>query len=263
MGFLLKMSEIALMSARCSPQLLSWLSGLSKNQLNELLARLGIGQQEQERIERYRQPIDRLRTILGRLLAYTYFNRLYNNGDKNSQHRLIFARNDHDRPVLIEPIKSDNFSISHHGDWVVFVGAAQSPDIQVGIDVVSINERPSLLIAGTDDSYFQLMSRVFTEREFESIMRLPARQARWTRFYRLWAIKESYAKALGKGLSIDLQSVEVHCADEETGSVGAFCTFQTMMLDDCHLVALSTIGTSDKCSLQFKQIDCSLINLQG
>lgn len=154
--------------------------------------------------------------------------------------------------------------------------------IRIGVDVMNVEERPvpmhvlnnydqgmresndgSSPLNNTnqqhaeDLAYFNEMSGVFTAREFQSILDMPAGQPRWTQFYRLWAMKESRVKALGRGLAVDLQSIDCYfppdnndlinntdVAADDDGSVKVVkintWNFWIKMLDKQHLCVVCT-----------------------
>lgn len=134
------------------------------------------------RIGRLRQPVDRLRSILGRLLL---------------RHGLRLRGCDDAAGVVIGPYGKPQladglveFNLSHAGRWVVCALA----NAAVGIDVEQL--RPFDL---------QLAWRFFHQRECAALAGLPA-AAQHDYFFRLWTAKEAYMKALGLGFQRDMAS---------------------------------------------------------
>ncbi|GIO33335.1 MULTISPECIES: 4'-phosphopantetheinyl transferase family protein [Paenibacillus] len=85
------------------------------------------------------------------------------------------------------------FNVSHSMDWVVCAVSAKG---MIGVDV----ER----VGGAEAEAAELC---FTPRELaEWKMQPPERRDAF--FFELWTLKESYAKAVGQGLSIGLSSLE-------------------------------------------------------
>lgn len=119
--------------------------------------------------------------------------------------QLVFAVNSHGKPFLRNH-KGFQFNISHSGDLVV----CAVDYLSVGIDVELI-DKPHLEVAKrffTRDEYRDLISKEGFERVSD--------------FYRLWTLKESYIKAVGRGLSIPLNSFSIqvkngHYVVEGTG----------------------------------------------
>jgi 4'-phosphopantetheinyl transferase len=85
------------------------------------------------------------------------------------------------------------FSVSHSKSWVA-CAVGSGP---VGIDVEYMREFDS-----------GIAERFFHPGEYAALVALPGERRR-ERFYDLWTIKESYIKALGKGLSLALDSFEI------------------------------------------------------
>ena len=86
-----------------------------------------------------------------------------------------------------------HFSVSHSKSWVV-CAVDRSP---IGIDVEYMREFDP-----------DVAKRFFHPHEYAALNALPEAE-RNGRFLDLWTIKESYSKALGKGLSLPLDSFEV------------------------------------------------------
>ncbi|KAF7470279.1 Hypothetical predicted protein [Marmota monax] len=107
------------------------------------------------------------------------------------------------KPVLakdsLNSYPNFNFNISHQGDYALF---AAEPELQVGIDIM----KTSFPGQGSIPEFFHIMKRKFTNKEWETI-RISFKDE-WTQlvmFYRNWAPKESFIKAIGVGLGFELQ----------------------------------------------------------
>ena len=97
-------------------------------------------------------------------------------------------------------------SISHSGGSAVALAALKA-DHLVGIDIEAVNP--------ARDGFENL---AFTAQEREIVAGLPDHQRReW--LVRLWCAKEAVGKALGRGLSHGLQSLEVMQVEPESGCV--------------------------------------------
>ncbi len=81
------------------------------------------------------------------------------------------------------------FNISHSGDFVL----ASFSDRDIGVDIEKIR-----------DIDLSLADRVFTKKESSFI-----KERGVEAFFEFWTLKESYVKALGKGISAGLGSFEV------------------------------------------------------
>jgi 4'-phosphopantetheinyl transferase len=105
---------------------------------------------------------------------------------------ILFYYNAYGKPYLMHT-PSIYFNISHSGNWVV----CAIDDYEVGIDVEKI-ENIDLDIAKS----------FFSKKEYMDLMKkVPAKKKEY--FYDLWTLKESYIKACGKGLSLDLRSFSI------------------------------------------------------
>jgi 4'-phosphopantetheinyl transferase len=89
--------------------------------------------------------------------------------------------------------KQIHFSVSHSKTWVV-CAIDGGP---VGIDVEYVRDYDP-----------EVAKRFYHPHEYAALIALPEPE-RNGRFFDLWTIKESYIKALGKGLSLPLDSFEI------------------------------------------------------
>ncbi len=92
-----------------------------------------------------------------------------------------------------------HFNLSHSGVWVVVAFSGQP----VGIDVEQIKK-----------NRLEVARRFFTEEEFQNLMNTPGPE-RSAYFYTLWTLKESYLKAIGRGLTLSLNSFNIKTVQEE------------------------------------------------
>ncbi|ODN00464.1 L-aminoadipate-semialdehyde dehydrogenase-phosphopantetheinyl transferase [Orchesella cincta] len=151
-------------------------------------------------------------------------------------------------------IKNLNFNVSHQGKFVVLVSEPSA--VQVGIDVMNV-EKPGRITESVDD-YFRLMNRQFTENEWEQIKTLDGsvphyfhNKAKLTNFTRFWCLKESYVKAVGVGIVIDLRSIDFTTKSELGSDLVTDTTikvngvpspewkFEERFLDDLHIVTVA------------------------
>jgi 4'-phosphopantetheinyl transferase len=96
------------------------------------------------------------------------------------------------------------FNLSHSGSLLV---VALSRDRRIGIDVEKIR--------GLED-LAEIARANFTERECAYIMERQGKE-RESAFFRCWTRKESYIKALGKGLSIPLTDFDTLLESVDVG----------------------------------------------
>uniref|UniRef100_A0A5F9DIC8 L-aminoadipate-semialdehyde dehydrogenase-phosphopantetheinyl transferase n=1 Tax=Oryctolagus cuniculus TaxID=9986 RepID=A0A5F9DIC8_RABIT len=67
---------------------------------------------------------------------------------------------------------------------------------------------PQLTGRGSIPEFFHIMKRKFTNKEWETIRSFKDEWTQLDMFYRNWALKESYIKAIGVGLGFELQRLE-------------------------------------------------------
>jgi phosphopantetheine--protein transferase-like protein len=92
-----------------------------------------------------------------------------------------------------------NFNLSHSGDWLL-IGVLQAPAhgkrYALGVDIERRRDSTNI---------HTILKRYFAEAEITDLLALDASKQR-DRFFDLWALKESYIKACGKGLAMVLAS---------------------------------------------------------
>ena len=103
---------------------------------------------------------------------------------------------EHGKPHCVVA-RHGHFNLSHNEDWALL---AWHPDMPVGVDIEWHQAIPDL--DGLAASYF-------TSAEQAWMCEVDAAAERATRFYRLWSAKEAALKALGSGLLVAPQRVEV------------------------------------------------------
>lgn len=98
------------------------------------------------------------------------------------------------RAVNLLP-ESSVFNFSHSGSCVMCAAAVDRTDVKVGCDV----EKTGVFRENT-------ARRFFCQEEYEEIMKAGSEAERIDKFYRFWVLKESFMKATGKGMGLDLSS---------------------------------------------------------
>ena len=174
-----------------------------------VMERVAIQEEERVRIRKFRFEIDAKRSLAGRLLLrHLAAERLCVPSGS-----VRFERTPQGKPYLKLENKGTNerdfgFNInaSHHGSFVV---AASSESHIVGVDVMKYDPPRS----GTIDEYFDLMSNCFTPAEWKHLNSPGSDREKLVRFYRYWCFKESYIKAVGIGLGLELQRMHFKFED--------------------------------------------------
>ncbi|MEJ5102774.1 4'-phosphopantetheinyl transferase family protein [Chryseobacterium sp. MYb328] len=167
---------------------------LDEAEFNELIQY--VSSDKKAKIQRFRKPIDAVRSLLGDLIIRTILCRHY--GLTNDE--IHYEYQEFGKPYL--PHHSHlHFNISHSGDWVTGV-VSKDP---VGIDIERIAKVKENLasLSLTTEEYQQFQKINKTERNLF--------------FFELWTLKESYVKATGKGLSEGLNTLQI---SRSNGGIG-------------------------------------------
>jgi 4'-phosphopantetheinyl transferase len=137
---------------------------------------------EQARAERFRIAADRTSYVYGhaalRLLLETHLER--------SLDRAPFAVREQGKPYLIGSTVGFSFARSLGKAAVAIIG-----DGEIGVDVEAI---------ASDESDVAIAQTTYSDGERNWIAQSDDRDERRRRFYRLWVIREAFAKATGQGL---------------------------------------------------------------
>ncbi|QNU67644.1 4'-phosphopantetheinyl transferase superfamily protein [Ruminiclostridium herbifermentans] len=147
-----------------------------------------VSEDKKAQIHRFYHFEDSQRALIGNVLSRYAICKGLN--IKNSD--ITFDKNEYGKPFLSSQ-NNFHFNISHSGKWV----ACAVSDYPVGIDVEVIK-----------NIGFDIAKRFFSKNEYDELQKQPDDQKR-AYFYKLWTLKESYIKAVGKGLSIPLDSFTI------------------------------------------------------
>jgi 4'-phosphopantetheinyl transferase len=145
-----------------------------------------VSPEKKERLKRFYHMEDTLRGLFGDLLIRDAIRQ--KTGLNNEE--IFFSTNDYGKPFL-KGREDVQFNLSHSGVWVVAVIDSQV----VGIDVERIQEID-----------LDISKNYFSPDEHEDLM---SKEDKFEYFFTLWALKESYIKILGKGLSHPLNAFSI------------------------------------------------------
>ncbi|GBN57605.1 L-aminoadipate-semialdehyde dehydrogenase-phosphopantetheinyl transferase [Araneus ventricosus] len=159
---------------------------------------------------------------------------------------ILFSRSSSGKPFL-EKCDGFDFNVSHHGDFCVLAAEHNS---RVGVDVMKVEHRGKRSVT----EFFSLMQRQFSSHEWDFIAQPGLEKEQLRRFFRLWCLKESYVKAIGTGIVVDLQSLSFKCPTPilhqgvitedtklyENGNLRSQWKFEETFLDGNHCVAVAT-----------------------
>jgi 4'-phosphopantetheinyl transferase len=118
--------------------------------------------------------------------------------------RLTFGYTKHGKPQIAEPFdqRGLQFNLSHSHEMAVY---AIAQDHAIGVDVEHIRPVPDV---------DHLVKRFFSPQEAATFRQIPD-SCKPRAFFRGWTQKEAYLKAIGTGLSISLDQVEVTLSPHE------------------------------------------------
>ncbi|CAJ1065621.1 L-aminoadipate-semialdehyde dehydrogenase-phosphopantetheinyl transferase [Xyrichtys novacula] len=229
-----------------------------------LFAARCVQREEKERIGQFVFAKDAKSAMAGRLLLRRFV--CERMGIPWSEIRL--ERSPRGKPYLAAPLKvgsgsapephSWSFNVSHQGDYAVL---AAEQGMQVGVDIMKTVMPGSSSVP----EFFRIMTRQFTAYEWSVIQSAGSEQQQLAAFYRHWALKESFIKAIGTGLGFNLQRVEFHLSADPLSQDRALrqtkmylddeeeedWMFEESLLGADHHVAVA-LGPADKfCSAPF------------
>ena len=98
--------------------------------------------------------------------------------------RLILGKNEYGKPMIHN--LDIHFNISHSGEWAI----CAIDNNEIGVDIES--HRPIDI---------KIADRFFSEKEILFINRCKNEDERYEVFFKIWTLKESYIKSIGKGFS--------------------------------------------------------------
>ncbi|XP_044874736.1 L-aminoadipate-semialdehyde dehydrogenase-phosphopantetheinyl transferase isoform X1 [Mauremys mutica] len=211
-----------------------------------LLAARLVQPEEKDRVRQFVFARDAKAAMAGRLLI----RKLIAEKLQIPWNEIHLQRTSKGKPFLVNDIlgihSNFNFNVSHQGDYAVL---AAEPELQVGIDIMKTN----LPGSGSIPDFFRIMKRQFTEAEWSVIKSMNNEWIQLDMFYRHWALKESFIKAIGIGIGFNLQRIEFNVSPlqlevgkvyKETkmlldGDKEEGWTFEETRLDDLHHVAVA------------------------
>lgn len=106
-------------------------------------------------------------------------------------HEIAITRNMYGKPFYLNN-RDISFNISHSGEWVVCAVDSN----QLGIDIEEMKRVD-----------YKLIHDIATKDEFKHYQ---STSNKLNTFYKIWTLKESYVKALGIGLSIPFDTININ-----------------------------------------------------
>lgn len=149
-----------------------------------------LAESEWEKAMRYRFRQDQVRSAVTRGVLRTLLARYL----AMAANAIDFTHNEFEKPAVkggeIE------FNVSHSGDFALLAFSGQAA---VGVDVEQIKGHRVVR---------DLARRILTDDEYGRFMALPEAEREWT-FFQIWTLKESVMKALGTGMSLAPECIEL------------------------------------------------------
>jgi 4'-phosphopantetheinyl transferase len=151
-----------------------------------------LSEDERQRAERFHFPADRRRFVIARASLRQVLGDCLEIAPK----RLAFEYSEYGKPKLSSPNTNLRFNASRSRERALI---ACTRGREIGVDIECIR-----LDLEVDD----LAQRFFSVAENERLRAVPS-DLRHLAFLRCWTSKEAYAKALGKGLSLDPRELDI------------------------------------------------------
>ncbi|MFO7817394.1 MAG: 4'-phosphopantetheinyl transferase superfamily protein [Desulfovibrionales bacterium] len=188
---------------------------------------------ERERARRFKFIKDYKLYVTGKVLARKIIAGKY----KIRPEDIRFACDEFDRPFLRCPKPGNfDFNLSHSGDYVVLAVSNR----RVGVDIEKV--KPIDL---------EVSRECFHKKEIAYLY--AGSQDELNRFYRIWTLKESFVKAVGRGLSYPLKSFyflfdyakspHLNLIKTEQADIGYF--FHELPVHDSYRLALCASAGQD------------------
>ncbi|RDU23284.1 4'-phosphopantetheinyl transferase family protein [Anaerosacchariphilus polymeriproducens] len=131
-----------------------------------------------------------------------------------SFHKSMIEKDLYGKPFL-KDFPYIHYNISHC-DGYIACGISNGP---IGIDVENVREYPT-----------KVLKRVFSDKEIEFV---ESANSKNLKFFQLWTLKESYIKAIGKGLTYPIDKVNFEILDDnEIKSNQSNSYFDQIFLED-------------------------------
>lgn len=206
-----------------------------------------VQERERERIRRFVFKRDAKASLVGQLMLRKVIREALQLPNELVQ----LERSDRGKPYYPAPLPF-RFNVSHQGSYTVL--AASSAQL-VGVDLMRVDKERFLDRPGTKlADFFHTMRRQFTPREWGNI-RLGTEEDQLANFYRHWCLKESYVKAVGVGITMDLLSLDFEVSEPLKPPGGIVVTstglsvsgqppettwrFEEQLLDESHCVCVA------------------------
>ncbi|MEZ9018630.1 4'-phosphopantetheinyl transferase superfamily protein [Vibrio lentus] len=202
------------------------LSNLNDQPANVSQLKKRLTADEIAKVERYRMPSSQTQALYVR----NYLRKVLSSYSDLMPEAWRFEYGEKGKPRLIEKQQIEtglNFNISHSKEHLLIaVCQREGKQVQLGVDIE---------YARSSTNIDSIMKHYFSDTELTDLLELSKEEQR-ERFFDLWALKESYIKATGKGLATSLRSFSFDFSNltEQTLSLHA-SDFQPNLQDEIRL----------------------------
>ena len=192
-----------------------------------------IDKERRTKLEKYRNPKDRARSLAaGLLLRYGFlqYRKQDENPGINTQYDLTCGQGAHEKPYFLHYPKVQ-FNLSHSGDYIALVIGEE----QCGIDV----QEPRRLSDGFRREFYHEQEKEWLENHPEDDIRL-------------FSLKEAVMKFTGEGLSKGMNhfSVIPLLLKQEVREMNQCIWGESICLPNHYALSVVTSGEKDKCLLE-------------
>lgn len=156
----------------------------------------GVDSHDKEQIGRFVFKRDAKNAMVGRFLTKKFVSEATGLAWKEIK---ILRDSVHHKPYF--PEYNVQFNVSHSGDFVILGG--EVGNLNIGVDLMKIE----LQRCTTVPEFFRLMSKQFLQEEWDFVNSQNTDAKKMAAFYRFWCLKESFTKATGTGITIDLKKI--------------------------------------------------------
>lgn len=162
---------------------------------------------ERARAERFQFERDRRRFTVARGMLRT----LLGEATGLSPAAIVFAQSQYGKPCIVTAPPAIHFNVAHSADMAIY---AMSCSCVPGVDIEYVHR---------DIDEDAMAKRFFTSREYAELQRVPV-ATRKRAFLACWTRKEAIVKAIGQGLRMPLDKIEVTVApNAEPQVLGVTC----------------------------------------
>lgn len=160
----------------------------------------GIDAEDKKEVAKFVFQNDAKRALVGRYLTKKFLTEVSGLAWKEVNVLRDLKNNKPYFPKLVDN-KKIQFNISHSGDFVVLAGEVGNLDL--GVDLMKVEKQRATSVS----EFFRLMTSQFGPEEWSAIKSRNTEPEQMEVFYRYWCLKESYTKATGTGITVDLQKI--------------------------------------------------------